>query len=244
MRTTKTQNASARKRILTVTIRRMVDDSPDTSWLGEYSDRATSEFSIDRAHSEDCASVRPDVQNAKRTLEHVQQTVGELHNSLLAQYNGTLANEKLDTEKDALDAAYDEVGELIDAVDECDCGERGDMERHQYRYFNPNHENYKGLPETDIRKYCRQDYERMESLNRGNWCFIGIRAEAQIQTGSDVVQDITSGGLWGIESDSGKEHLEETIREELANLKTELLALGFSSRAISTAFKNVERKDA
>ena len=44
------------KRILSVTVKRMVDDSPDTSWLGEYSDTRKSEFSIDRAHAEDCAS--------------------------------------------------------------------------------------------------------------------------------------------------------------------------------------------
>jgi hypothetical protein len=39
------------KRIHKVTIKRMVDDSPDTSWLGEYSDKATSEYSIDREHT-------------------------------------------------------------------------------------------------------------------------------------------------------------------------------------------------
>src|SRR6266853_1539084 len=66
---------------------------------------------------------------------------------------------------------------------ECDCGERGDMERGQYRYFNGPVENYKGESPADIRKYIRQDYDRMESLNRGNWCFIGIRAEAEIGIG-------------------------------------------------------------
>ena len=45
-----------------------------------------------------------------------------------------------------------------------------------------------------------------------------------------------------------KQHLpsaiEETIQEELSSLKTELLALGFSKRAISTAFKpeNIQKK--
>ena len=82
----------------------------------------------------------------------------------------------------------------------------------------------------------------MESFNRGDWCFVGLRAEAEVQTGSDVVQRITSGGLWGIESDSGREHLEETQREELAQLKTELIGLGFSRRAIATAIKNVQEK--
>src|SRR5439155_17131397 len=118
-------------------------DSPDTSHLGEYANRPNSEFSIDRAHSEDCASVLPSVQKAKETLEHVQQTIADLHNDVLARYNGTLANEKLDSEKDALDEAYDAVGELIDSVEECDCGEHGDMSSREYRYFNPSF-NYVG----------------------------------------------------------------------------------------------------
>jgi hypothetical protein len=93
----------------------------------------------------------------------------------------------------------------------------------------------------------------MEALNYGDWCYIGIRAEAEIGIG-DVAeypkkfnvtcQTITSGVLWGIESDSDESHIEETEKDELANLKQQLLALGFSKRAISAAFKNVEHKDA
>ena len=243
-----------RKRILSVTIRHMIDDNPDTSWLGEYSNRATSEFSIDRAHSEDCASVREDIKQAKQTLEHVQQTIGDLHNSVLAQYNRTLANEKLDTEKDALDTAYDEVGELIDSVDECDCGERGDMRRNEYRYFNPSFnyvdENGHALKENtpeEVRKYVRQDYSRMESLNRGNWYFLGIRADAEIAVpttpGNATIQRITSGGIWGNESDQTSSDFEETEQEQLSELRAWLKTLGFSSRAISTAFRQIERKD-
>src|SRR5438876_926107 len=175
-----------KKRILSVTLKKMVDDSPDTSHLGEYANRPNSEFSIDRAHSEDCASVLPSVQDAKKTLEHVQQTVADLHNDVLAQYNGTLANEKLDAEKDALDEAYDTLSELIDSLDECDCG-FGHWNNREYRYFNPSFnyvdEQGKALPENtpeEVRKYVRQDYERMESLNRGDWFYIGIRAEAEV----------------------------------------------------------------
>jgi hypothetical protein len=54
---------------------------------------------------------------------------------------------------------------------------------------------------------------------------------------SVVVQKITSGGLWGIESDSDRSHFAEVTAEELADLKAQLLALGFSKRAISQAFK-------
>jgi hypothetical protein len=236
------------KRILSVTIKRMMDESPDTSYLGEYSNRPKSEYAIDRAHSEDCASVSPEAQRAKETLEHAQQTAGDIHNAVLAQYNGTLANEKLDTEREALDDAYNLLGELADEVVECDCGERGDMERNEYRYFNGNVENYKGESPENIRKYVRQNYARMESLSRGDWCYMGIRGEAQIAVPTapknSIIQTITSGGLWGIESDSDKDYLASVEQEELSDLRGQLKALGFSSRAISTALKNVERKDA
>jgi hypothetical protein len=39
------------KRISKVTIKRMTDNNPDTSYLGSYSDRAQSDYSIDRKHS-------------------------------------------------------------------------------------------------------------------------------------------------------------------------------------------------
>jgi len=159
------------KRIHKVVIKRMQDECPDTSWLGDYSDKQASEFSIDRAHDLDCL----------------------------------------------------------------------------YRYFNGPIENYKGeLPE-DIRKYVRQDFERMESLYRGDFCFIGIRAEAEwsiTQTeyarNGSLIQTVTSGGLWVIESDSSSEYLKEIEQEQLAELRSQLKAIGFSSRAISAAFRNVE----
>lgn len=245
------------KRILSVTVFRICDTDPDTSYLGEYGNTAKTEYAIDRAHDLGCASqsASPQTAEAKRILEHVQQTVGDLHNAVLARYNGTLANAKLDAERDALSDAYDEVGELLDAVAECDCSFSGHWNNREYRFFNGPVENYKGEPDADIRKYVLQDYARMESLNAGNWCYISIRAEAvitvSIQTKqtktyvnySETVQKITSGGLWGIESDSDKSYLESVEQDELADLRTQLKARGFSTRAISAAFKNVEEKE-
>jgi hypothetical protein len=235
-----------KKRILSVTIRRMVDESPDTSWLGEYSNRPANEFAIDRAHSEDCASV----QHAEFSSD------GEW-----AYWNGT-AESLLDRVYDAIqridptsdfysedeETSLETIRGLIDSF-ECDC-HGGDMGRNEFRYFNPsfNYVTKDGKPESgltpeDVRKYTRQDYERMESANRGDWCFIGIRAEAEVQVTGDTMQRISSGGLWGIESDSDRSYLKSVQQDELSNLKSELLALGFSKRAIATAFKNVQEKE-
>ena len=51
----KEKDAVKTKRISKVTIKRMTDSDPDTSYLGQYSDRAKTDYAIDRRHSLDCA---------------------------------------------------------------------------------------------------------------------------------------------------------------------------------------------
>jgi hypothetical protein len=233
------------KRILSVTVKRMIDECPDTSYLGAYGDRAKSDYAIDRAHDLDCASQAYNSQTveAKRILEHVQQTLGDMQEDVRkANHDREFIH---DNEWEALEDAYNEVGELLDNVSECDCG-RGYWDHRSFQYFNGPVENYKGETPENIRKYILQDYERMEGLNNGQWVYIGILAEAQVSipSGTSAVEsEITSGGLWGTESDSEESYLESIEKEELADLKTQLKALGFSSRAISTAFRSIERKE-
>jgi len=234
-----------KSRILSVKIERMCDEDPDTSHMGEYSNSNTSEFSIDRAHSEDCASVVPVNQEGVQKLRNARGYVVDLQNAIECESQ----------EWDDLEEAYNLLDSLADDTPECDCN-GGDMGRHEYQYFNPSF-NYvdkqdkprDGLTPDEVRKYVRQDYERMESLNAGHWGYIGIRAEAEImpnikkensESWYGTIQNISSGGLWGIESDSEKSYLESVAQEELAGLKSELLALGFSRRAISIAFKSID----
>jgi hypothetical protein len=230
------------KRILEVKIIREVDSDPDTSYYGEYANRANSEFSIDRAHELDCAAQigNPQTAQAKKTLEHIQQTIGDMQAAL--NENDFESEDECSNEWDALEDAYNKVDELFDAASDCDCGYSGQWNRREYRYFNPS-DNYKGEPAEEVRKYVRQDFERMESYNRGHWCYVGVYATAAVTIG-DSVQTIRSGGLWGNESDSDRSHFEEVEAEQLSELRGTLRMLGFSARAISQAFKNVEREDA
>jgi len=210
------------KRILSVTIRREVDSDPDTSFYGEYAREASSEYSIDRAHSEDCKSL------FKGELE--DDECGQCGSYHPVGFTGECRD----------DANRFPTWDLSDC---CDCN-GGDMGRGEYRYFNPSFnyvdKNGAALPENtpeEVRKYVRQDYERMESLNRGAWCFVGVFAEAEVQTnGMSTIQTIRSGGLWGIESDSDRDHFRMVESEELETLRTELHAIGFSKRAISHGF--------
>lgn len=166
--------------IHSITVLRMVDADPDTSWLGEYSDKRSSEFSIDRR---------------------------------------------------------------------CSYGVRS-----KTRYFNPsfNYVDKDGkplpgeTPET-VRHNVQQDYERMEHLSADDWSFIGIKAVAEVSVsldgGKTFKRDkLTSGGLWGIESDSDVAYLKSVEEEELAQLEDLLKAYGFGRSKVARAIKNAERE--
>jgi hypothetical protein len=212
------------KRILSIKIERMIDESPDTSWLGEYSNRPKGDYSIDRAHEENCATQHTDEANA--VIERIRKHIQDRYD---ARVEGSQEEKDLDDVADILDHASDECYE-------CDCG-RGYWDPREYRYFNTSG-NYTGEPMEDIIRYTKQDYERMEALNRGVWEFIGIGAKAEVVIGS-VCQTITSGGLWGIESDSEEDYLKEEEENQLAELRGILHEMGFSKRAIATAVREM-----
>ena len=224
------------KRISKVVIRRMTDTDPDTSYLGEYSNKAETDYAIDREHADDCQSQEF---NHRATVEQLERAISYLETVR------QLGQPPENIYWASADEAQDVLISLQDELQECDCS-GGDMERNEYRFFNGCAENYKGLPEEEIRKYILQDYARMESLHRGNWFYMGLRAEAEVFVPcgqSSISQGITSGGLYGIESDSGKDYIAEVEQEELAELRKQLSALGFSKRAIATACKDVERTE-
>lgn len=69
--------------------------------------------------------------------------------------------------------------------------------------------------------------DRHRQYQNGDFGFIGIQAEAEIAV-HGVCQIITSGGLWGIESDSDRQYLSEVEHAEVDQLKAILQSLGFS----------------
>ena len=152
-------------KIESVKIVHMIDESPDTSFIGEYTDEM-SDWAISREYD-----------------------------------------------------AY-----VIDLPGDTKFSERG----REYRFFFLPYAGGEQPGTAEYRKYGMQDYERMEALNRGDWCFIGIQAEATVSRdigqGHRRLQGFTSGGLWGIESDSGDDHLESVAHEELVDLKEHLEA--------------------
>ena len=94
----------------------------------------------------------------------------------------------------------------------------------EYTGFEP----YAGgekLGTKEYKEYGLQDYKRMEQLNNGDFSFMGIIAHANIyleENGRSTYQKITSGGIWGVESDSDKSYIEEIEKEQTEDLKHQL----------------------
>ena len=219
-----------KNKILSITVEQRIDESPDTSFLGEYTNKP-SFWAIDRKYNTFVCKI----EQRERIIEQLEDRIYDLED---------LDNKKM--------ARIDKRKVKIEQSFPSDCF----LDRNQYRYFIPcnhlphNPKNWIHVQGKELEKvikehgsiksadmhYAIEDYKRMESLNRGNWCFIGIMAKATVQTENGVTQHITSGGLWGIESDSG-DYIKEVVKEQLSSLKCELLSFGFSERAIHYAMK-------
>jgi hypothetical protein len=79
--------------------------------------------------------------------------------------------------------------------------------------------------------------ERREALERGDFSFVGVRAEAEVVV-EGVIQTITSGGLWGVESDSG-DYIEDVALEEYDNLREILKVIGVSTSQVPVGDKKM-----
>jgi hypothetical protein len=102
-----------------------------------------------------------------------------------------------------------------------------------FNWFNPQ----EGAVEN--KKQAKRDYDRMMAYENGHWNMIGIKAVAEVQTSENgrewLINHISSGGLWGIESDSDEEYKKEIEQEQLAELTDALLAFGFTAEEIKNA---------
>ena len=164
-----------------------------------------------------------------REGEYSGMTIGELQNRICPACKGT-----------------GNAGGPDPDDDECpDCDGNGKLpyelpqRGREYRFFLPAMTGEEtGNPESPV-----QDWKRMEDLNNGGWSFIGIIAKSDIVV-NGVIQTVRSGGLWGIESDSGDSEFTEAETEELAQLSEVLAGLGLGKAAIKRAMGKVEHKDA
>lgn len=205
-------------RILGVRIVRMVDTDPDTSYLGTYTDTAE-ENAIVRATGEFVRDIR-----RREAIVYKAKFLAEL-----AFWNDDIKRRIYFEEKaERLENKWEDVNEIPDR-----CGG-------YRRFFIPDAAGEK--PGTKAWRTCaKQDFDRMERLCNDEWCYLFIRAEADVCfAGLDVVQTLSSGGLGGVESDSDDLYLAGVESEEKDALRDILAAAGFPQEDITAAFENAE----
>jgi hypothetical protein len=72
---------------------------------------------------------------------------------------------------------------------------------YQFTFHNNGHEKI---------AYALQDNKRLEDLERGYWCFLGVRAVVTF-----AGRTIGEASVWGVESDSGESYFAEIERDEI-----------------------------
>lgn len=72
---------------------------------------------------------------------------------------------------------------------------------------------------------------RMTGWRNGDWCFMGVMAKATvcvIKNGHGTSYEITSAGLWGVESDSDDEYVLSIFKEETEALVADIRTMAAS----------------
>lgn len=81
----------------------------------------------------------------------------------------------------------------------------------------------------DRQRYEAEDRRRLEAYG-SSWWMIGVRAKVTVWVpiggNSFTRYELTSAGVWGVESDSGEEYLAEIFDEQKAELVDALKAIG------------------
>lgn len=87
-----------------------------------------------------------------------------------------------------------------------------------------------GSIEAACREYAREDAQRIRDFRAGDWWFESCRAVAEVRyelyDGSFRIERLSSGGVYGIESDCGEEYRQEVESQEMADLQAHLARFG------------------
>lgn len=200
-----------------VKIKTMVDESPDLSTMGDYTDMAD-----DWVICRHCGQYLKHAETYDRITDAVYEDMIDVGNDQYHTKNEAKW-ERLESIYNALNAAWQKLKKRRH-----DCYKS----TREFNYFKP----YAGGEKPGSKLfifYGLGDFERAESYNNGQWHYMGMHAEAIVSYKLDHtpypmahnsrrLETLQSGGLWGIESDVDESHLREVAGEELADLKAHL----------------------
>lgn len=109
--------------------------------------------------------------------------------------------------------------------------------------YNP--DNYKGIDPETAAEYLRQDRERIDAYNRGEWYAMGISASCSLWRNhpghAQHVAEVFTGGLWGVESDSDESYIRSVEDDQLDELRDILADMGIPEDHIAAALRDAKR---
>lgn len=92
---------------------------------------------------------------------------------------------------------------------------------------------YSDVSDAEAKRYREADRDRLRDYEAGQWEFLGVFAVAKVRFflsthpgGSGGGFEVSSPGLWGVESDSDPAYLAEIEREQRGEIADTLAALG------------------
>jgi hypothetical protein len=202
------------------------DDSPDLSYLGEYTDQP-GEWTVDRELGE-LLGEYIDKEETIPYREDLDKRVTELEDQ---GYDTDWYEEENEDGQCYFTLRY--WGHEVLAADLCST-----YERNSFRYFAPANMDVEAESKEDKIKYAIRDFERMEDCNRGYWSPVGCVVTMLIEG-----EEVAYASLWGIESDSEKEYLKEVeedlISECISDAKKNSAALAAKYRELADKLENL-----
>jgi hypothetical protein len=203
------------------------DDSPDLSYLGEYTDNRAA-WTVDRKEGRLLGEY---IENYLpfSDQEQMEKKIEELEDDGFDTYWN---DEILEDESTLYTLHY--WGYEVIAADL-----RTNYNTNSYRYFAPANMDVEAESKEDKIKYAIRDYERMEDANRGYWQPVGCVVTMYIDG-----EEVAYASLWGIESDAGdylKEVEEDLISECINDAKKNSAALATKYRELADKLDNLDK---
>jgi hypothetical protein len=97
-----------------------------------------------------------------------------------------------------------------------------------------------------VKKWIDEDHKRLEDFENNKWDANGVIATARVKYpigGNNWrLEWLSSGGLWGVESDCGDDYMQEVVDGELERLKQHLEKFGVNTSDFEKHAKKAKEK--
>jgi hypothetical protein len=180
------------------------DNSPDSSFIGEWTDRAAP-WTVDRENGWLLGEYTPETELVFFNKEDMNRCADKLEVKGYEVSTFTTNYDDKQTEFTVFFLGHEVLARNL----------RKTYERHAYRYFVPPN-SYEDVTQEERVKYILQDYERADDYSKNLWDYTGCIVTMFVDG-----LEVAAASLWGIESDSGDDYIHEVEQDLIAECKSE-----------------------